>query len=143
MANNKLVYKIDTKEMEEYQLRVLKAANRLKDFEYRFLNTIANMVIQRAMPNTPVDTGTLRRSYKVSKVTEKGNTLEITVYNDARQNDMDESYASYVEYGHFTRNRVSWVEGKWMLTIASDEVRAEMQRVWNQLYSEFIREVGL
>ena len=101
------------------------------------------MVMQRAIPNTPVDTGLLRRSYKVTKVSEKGDTLEITIYNDARQDGMDESYASYVEYGHFTRGRVSWVEGHWMLTIATDEVKAEMIRVWNQLFDEFVKESGL
>lgn len=136
-------YTIDTKALNEYQLKVLTASKKLKDFEYKFLNTLANMVIQRAIPNTPVDTGTLRRSYKVSKVREKGNTVEITIYNDARQNGMDESYASYVEYGHFTSNRLRWVEGKWMLTIATDEVKAEMLRVWNILFDEFVKEAGI
>jgi hypothetical protein len=136
-------YSIDTSLLKEYQIKVLKAQHKLIDFEKKFLNTLANMVMQRAIPNTPVDTGTLRRSYKVTKVTQKGGTLEITIYNDAKQNDMDESYASYVEYGHFTRGRVSWVDGHWMLTIATDEVKAEMIRVWNQLYDEFIKEAGI
>ena len=136
-------YSISTDAFEEYQLKVLKAQHKLKDFERKFLNTLANMVMQRAIPNTPVDTGLLRRSYKVTKVSEKGDTLEITIYNDARQDGMDESYASYVEYGHFTRGRVSWVEGHWMLTIATDEVKAEMIRVWNQLFDEFVKESGL
>ena len=30
-----------------------------------------------------------------------------------------------------------------MLTIATDEVQAEMNRVWNQLFNEFIKEVGI
>ena len=136
-------FSIDTKAFSEYQLKVLNASNKLKDFEIRFLNTLANMVLQKAIPNTPVDTGTLRRSYKVTKVTQKGNTLEITVYNDAKQNGMDESYASYVEFGHFTKGRVRWIEGQWMLTIATDEVKAEMQRVWNQLFAEFVKEAGI
>lgn len=136
-------YSIDTSALKEYQIRVLRAQHKLKDFERKFLNTLANMVMQRAIPNTPVDTGRLRRSYKVTKVSEKGNTLEITIYNDAKDNGMDESYASYVEYGHFTRGRVKWVEGHWMLTIATDEVKAEMIRVWNQLFDEFVKEAGI
>lgn len=136
-------YTIDTKAISEYQLKVLNASKKLKNFQIRFLNTLANMVMQRAIPNTPVDTGTLRRSYKVSKVIQKGDSLQITIYNDAKQNGMDESYASYVEFGHFTRGRVKWVEGHWMLTIATDEVKAEMQRVWNQLFNEFVKEAGL
>lgn len=136
-------YSIDTKSLSEYQVRVLRAAKKLEDFERKFLNTLANMVMQKVIPRTPVDTGTLRRSWKVSKITKKGNTLQITIYNDARQNDMQESYASYVEYGHFTRNRVSWVEGRWMLTTSTDEVKAEMTRVWNMLFDEFVKEAGL
>jgi hypothetical protein len=136
-------YSIDTKALSEYQVRVLRAAKKLEDFERKFLNTLANMTMQKVMPRTPVDTGTLRRSWKVSKVVKKGNTLEIVIYNDAKQNGMDESYASYVEYGHFTRNRASWVEGTWMLTTSTDEVKAEMIRVWNMLFDEFVKEAGL
>lgn len=136
-------YSINTKAISEYQMKVLRASNRLKDFERKFLNTLANMVMQRVMPRTPVDTGRLRRSWKVSKVSEKGDVLQITIYNDARDNGADESYASYVEFGHFTRGRVSWVEGVWMLTISTDEVKAEMTRVWNKLFNQFVKEMGL
>ena len=136
-------YTIDTREISEYQMRVLRAEKKLKDFERRFLTTLANMVMQKVIPNTPVDTGRLRRSYKVTRVKTKGDMLEITIYNDAKDNGAMESYASYVEYGHFTRGRVSWVEGHWMLTIATDEVKAEMTRVWNQLFDEFVKEAGL
>lgn len=40
-------------------------------------------------------------------------------------------YASYVEYGHRTRNGggIGWVEGKFMLTISEEEVRRSAPRV--------------
>jgi hypothetical protein len=136
-------YSIDTKAISQYQRNVLEASKKLKDFERRFLETLAGMVMEKVIPRTPVDTGRLRRSWKISKVTEKGDTLEITIFNDARDNGMDESYASYVEYGHFTRGRVSWVEGVWMLTVSTDEVKNEMSRVWNRLFNEFVKEAGL
>lgn len=136
-------YSIDTKAISQYQRNVLEASKKLKDFERRFLETLAGMVMEKVIPRTPVDTGRLRRSWKISKVTEKGGTLEITIFNDARDNGMDESYASYVEYGHFTRGRVSWVEGVWMLTVSTDEVKNEMSRVWNKLFNEFVKEAGL
>lgn len=136
-------YSIDTKAISQYQRNVLEASKKLKDFERRFLETLAGMVMERVIPRTPVDTGRLRRSWKISKVTEKGGILEITIFNDARDNGMDESYASYVEYGHFTRGRVSWVEGVWMLTVSTDEVKNEMSRVWNRLFNEFVKEAGL
>lgn len=134
---------IDVKGIKEYQKNVLAAHNKLVNFEKRFLETLANMVMQKVIPRTPVDTGRLRRSWKVSKVEEKGGSLQITIYNDARDNGAAESYASYVEFGHFTRGRVGWVEGRWMLTISTDEVKAEMTRVWNRLFNEFVKEAGL
>ena len=136
-------FKVNIKGVEEYKKNVQNAISKLRNFEYKFLTTLANMVIQRAIPNTPVDTGRLRRSYKVTKVENLGNTLQITVYNDARDNGSAESYASYVEFGHFTRYRTSWVEGHWMLTIATDEVKAEMSRVWKKLFNEWVKESGL
>ena len=33
-------------------------------------------------------------------------------------------YASYVEFGHRTRNHQGWVEGKFMLTISEQEIQA-------------------
>lgn len=144
MASTGIIkFKVNFKSVEEYKKNVENAIPKLRNFEYKFLSTLANMVIQRAMPNTPVDTGRLRRSYKVTKVQNLGNTLVITVYNDAKDDGAGESYASYVEFGHFTRGRLSWVEGHWMLTIATDEVKAEMSRVWRKLFNEWVKESGL
>lgn len=138
-----LKFNVNFKGVEEYKKNVQNSIPKLRNFEYKFLNTLANMVIPIAMSRTPVDTGRLRRSYKVTKVKQVGNTLEITVYNDARDNGVGESYASYVEFGHFTRYRASWVEGHWMLTVATDEVKAEMSRVWKKLFNEWVKESGL
>lgn len=38
-------------------------------------------------------------------------------------------YASYVEFGHRTRNGEGWVEGKFMLTISEDEIQRDAPRV--------------
>lgn len=48
-------------------------------------------------------------------VTKKGNNYEIEVINPVE-------YASYVEYGHRTRNHQGWVPGRFMMTISADEV---------------------
>lgn len=134
---------IDVKGIKEYQKRVLLAENILKDFERQFLEELANMVMQRVIPRTPVDTGRLRRSWKVSKVEEKGGYVQITIYNDARDNGTDESYASYVEKGHYTRNRSKWIKGVRMLTISTDQVKALMIKKWNQMYREYVRKAEL
>lgn len=144
MKRNRILnFTIDIANVKDYDEKLAKSIPLLKDFEHKFLTTVANKVMRKAMKRTPVDTGRLRRSYKVTKVTTKGNTLEITVYNDAKDNGSDESYASYVEFGHFTRGRVSWVEGHWMLTMATDEVKAEMERTWKRMVRKWAKEAGV
>lgn len=144
MAKNRILdFTIDIKGVKDYNENLVNSIPLLRDFEYKFLTTIANKVMRKAMKRTPVDTGRLRRSYKVTKVTTRGDTLEITIFNDARDNGADESYASYVEFGHFTRGRVSWVEGHWMLTMATDEVKAEMERTWNRMVRKWAKEAGI
>lgn len=136
-------FTINTDEIKAYQIDLLRAKNEMNNFERDFLNTLANEIIKKAMARTPVDTGRLRRSYKVKSVTEVGGELQISVFNDARDNGVGESYASYIEYGHFTRNRTRWIEGVGMLTMATDEVRAEMQRVWDIKFQEWARRMNI
>lgn len=145
---------IDIEAIETYQKQVLLAESQLANFEQRYLNTLANRLIQKVVPRTPVAPttdshrgGLLRRSWKVSNVTSMMGMTTITVYNDARGDGMDESYASYVELGHETRNVIKadrhWVEGRFMLTISTDEIKEDMMRVWNAMYNDWLKEVGL
>lgn len=138
-----LNFTIDIEELKDYDEKLIAAIPLLQNFEEKFLTTLANKAMRKAQKRTPVDTGRLRRSYKVTKVQERGGSLQITLYNDAKDNGMAESYASYVEYGHFTVGRVKWVEGHWMLTMATDEVKAEMTRVWNTLVRKWAKEAGI
>lgn len=134
---------IDVTAFEKYQEVLERAGNEFKNFERNYITALANEILKKAIPLTPVDTGRLRRSYKVSKIEEKGEDLEITVYNDARDNGASESYASYVELGHYTRNRIRWVEGRFMLTISTDEVRNEMERIFDMMFTKWAKEMGL
>lgn len=52
------------------------------------------------------------QSLKVNKV---GNSYQIEIVNPTE-------YASYVEFGHRTRNHKGWVQGKFMLTISEQEI---------------------
>ena len=49
------------------------------------------------------------------------------VYKIVITNPVD--YASYVEFGHRTRNHKGWVEGKFMLTISEQEIQTIAPRV--------------
>ena len=55
--------------------------------------------------------GTLRRGWTVGTVIKSGKQYNIEVINSVE-------YASYVEFGHRTRNHKGWVPGQYMLTIS-------------------------
>lgn len=76
--------------------------------------------------------GTLRRGWtngkgasssaQELKVHHFGNTYVIEIVNPVE-------YASYVEFGHRTRDHEGWVEGKFMLTISEEEIQRDAPRV--------------
>ena len=49
-------------------------------------------------------------------------------------------YASYVEFGHRTRNHTGWVEGKFMLTISEDEIRKSAPRILEKKLENYLKE---
>jgi hypothetical protein len=49
------------------------------------------------------------------KITKTGNVYQIEIVNPV-------NYASYVEFGHRTRNHKGWVNGRFMLTISEEEL---------------------
>ena len=50
-------------------------------------------------------------------------------------------YASYVEFGHRTRNHEGWVEGKFMLTISEQEIESDAPRVLENKLKKKLGEV--
>ena len=78
--------------------------------------------------------GTLRRGWNARKnqnAISYAQSLQIQhvgdVYKIVITNPVD--YASYVEFGHRTRNHKGWVEGKFMLTISEQEIQTIAPRV--------------
>lgn len=76
-----------------------------------FLNKVVARCDNVTKKNTPVrqvNGGTLRNGWKF-KMRGNGKHLEADYYNDT-------DYATYVEYGHRTRDHKKWVIGHFMLT---------------------------
>lgn len=88
---------------------------------------LAAFTIQEVVADTPVDTGLLKYnwnprgnalSYAKSRPIKRVNdTLSITFYNPT-------FYASWVEFGHYTADKETWIEGQYTTTRAVE--RAEM-----------------
>jgi len=67
--------------------------------------------------------GTLKRGWTIdNNITKNGSVYEIEVINPVE-------YASYVEYGHRTRNLQGWVNGRFMMTISADEVEQKSVQI--------------
>ena len=63
-----------------------------------------------------------------------GNTYDIQITNPVE-------YASYVEYGHRTRDGKGWVTGRFMLTISENEVRSIAPQILEKRMMAMLKEV--
>ena len=101
-------------------IRTLNNANNNFDEEVeKSLSSISQKLIAKVKLKTPVDSGTLRRSWRVKK---EGDLARI-IYNNIH-------YAPHIEYGHRTRGGKSFVDGRYMLTKSVQEIESELD---NQL----------
>lgn len=64
--------------------------------------------------------GTLINSWKIGEIQKINNMYSVEIINDAK-NEKGQSYASYVEYGHRTKNG-GFTEGHFMLTFSEQEI---------------------
>lgn len=74
------------------------------------------------------------KAYAESLTIDKtGDTYQIDIINPVR-------YASYVEYGHRTRNHKSWVRGRFMLTISEQELAGQAPAILERKLMKFLGE---
>ena len=66
-------------------------------------------------------------------ITKTGDTYKVEIINPVR-------YASYVEYGHRTKNHKGWVKGKFMLTISEQEVETIAPKLLEQKLLKYLGE---
>ncbi len=64
-------------------------------------------------------------------ITHEGNVYRIEIVNPVE-------YASYVEYGHRTRNHKGWVRGRFMLTLAEDHIQQISEALLAKRLKEFL-----
>ena len=128
------------------------------------LHTAGMRLQRRAEKRTPVDTGQLRKNWKVHEDKVRGWNHTVDVENPVE-------YATYVEYGHRPnwqgmikgkKNKQgtkmlkfgnmemedgtpakAWVEGYFMLTKSIDETKSEMGNLVNEKIEKLKREMNL
>jgi len=103
-------------------------------------NEIAARLLRKIIKRTPVGQyskgsgkvgGTLRRGWNIGEITQAGNTYEVEIINPI-------IYASYVEFGHRTRNHKGWVRGRFMMTISEKEVQQFAHKLIEKRIMEYL-----
>ena len=87
------------------------ASNNFDEEASKRLNNISQKLVAKVKLKTPVDSGVLRRGWRVKS---EGQLAKI-VYNNVK-------YGPHVEYGHRTRGGKSFVDGRYMLTKSVQEI---------------------
>ena len=90
--------------------------------------------------------GTLRRGWtggKNQNASAYANSLSIKHVGNKYIIDITNpvEYASYVEYGHRTRNHHGWVQGHFMLTISETELNNMSDKILQNKLNKFMKDV--
>lgn len=133
----------DYREFQELLKNLQDMEKNIDEFIEGCAKELAARLLAKVIRRTPVGQyppesakkgGTLRRGWtggeqsngasyaKSLNVNKNGNAYVIEIVNPVE-------YASYVEFGHRTRGGDGWVEGRFMLTISSDEIDASSQQI--------------
>lgn len=117
------------------------------------LKEAAARLLAKVIKRTPVGKytdghvgGTLRRGWtgeSNQSVDKYINSLNVKRQGDKYIIDIINpvEYASYVEYGHRTRNHTGWVDGKFMLTISANEVNEMLPQILEKRLEKMLKEV--
>lgn len=77
----------------------------------------------------------LSQGATLGSVIRSGNQLVVTISNPIH-------YASFVEYGHMTRDRKGFINGKFMCTLAIDAVKAKMPARFQMEFDRWASTLG-
>lgn len=99
-----------------------------------FLLEMAFRAERKIKKRTPVDSGHLRRNWQVGNVEKRGNAYIVEIFNNLE-------YASYVEYGHRTRDHTAWVEGRFMATISMREIERQLPKFLEKKQVELLNQI--
>ncbi len=129
--------KFDFSEFERLANTFKKAVDErvIERFIQDFLLEMAYRAERKIKKRTPVDTGELRRNWKVGRVERRGDTYQVEIYNNTH-------YAQFVEYGHRTgADLTKWVEGRFMMTISMQEIERELPRYLEKRMTKLLNDL--
>lgn len=94
--------------------------NVVDQFVRDFAVEMAFRALRKIKKRTPVDSGELRRNWRVGEVVKQGDGYVVEIINNT-------DYASFVEFGHrHGMDLTKWKEGVFMMTISMQEIEREL-----------------
>ena len=105
------------------------ATNNFDEEASKTLNKISQKLVAKVKLKSPVDSGVLRRSWRVKK---DGDLARI-IYNNIH-------YAPHVEYGHRTKGGKSFVDGRYMLTKSVKEIEETLTSEFSMMIENLFNE---
>lgn len=123
---------IDFSEFEKFKDNVADTKIDTSNFIKECALGLAKNYLKSVTNLTPVDTGNLKGKWCISTTKENPYYVEVILYNGA-------DYASYVEYGHRTRNHKGWVEGKFMVTKTNEIIQAGAEKYLESKAKKFLK----
>ena len=130
---------INYKELSAYLSSITVMKDDYNKFLRKFLIQMAERVLARVKPRTPVVSGDLKRGWELGDIHGEGKHLTIEILNG-----MD--YATDVEYGHRVVHNgieVGWYNGRFMLKISIDEIQRQMPARYQSEFKQFCLEKGI
>lgn len=131
-------FDLDMKELIEFGRVINFYSEEFESFLKDFLIEMAERVVSKTKPRTPVDTGALRNSWELGDLITDGKNIGIEIKNN-------QEYATEIEYGHrIVRNgiEVGWYEGRFMLRTSIDEIRRQMPLRYQQKFELWYKSRG-
>ena len=111
-------------------IRILNnSSNNFDEEASKRLNNISQKLVAKVKLKTPVDSGVLRRSWRVKS---EGQLAKI-VYNNVK-------YGPHIEYGHRTRGGKSFVDGRYMLTKSVQEIEDTLTDEFSMMIDNLFNE---
>jgi hypothetical protein len=150
-ASVKLNYE-ELKKLKE-QIMLFGDPTQIDQFLTSCAKELAARLLRKVIKRTPVGQypkgsgktgGTLRRGWTAGKSSNAANYANSLNVNKVGTDYVIEiinpvEYASYVEYGHRTRNHKGWVEGHFMLTISEDEIRNAAPKILEKKLKDYLK----
>ena len=136
-------FKVDFSEFNRMAKKYEQMEKEFNQFLEKFLVEMAERILARTKPKTPVDTGALRSAWELGSITGSGREISIEILNPME-------YATDIEYGHRivvgtgqNKKEVGWYNGKFMLKTSIDEIQKQMPFRFNYQFADFCKRLGI